>query len=242
MNTYSFPWRSLIWVTIFTIAMGFLESAVVVYMRALLYPHGFNFPMVPIPQNLVVTEILREAATLIMLIGIGVLAGKNKISRFAWFIYAFAIWDIFYYVFLKMLINWPESFMTWDILFMIPTVWIGPVIAPVIISLNMIFLGVIIVFFDSGKRKANPNVREWVLLIAGSIVLVVAFIWDYSSFLFKYYGVTQLWSVSSTDILKLSSHYSPVKFNWFLFILAELIILTGIGHYWKRNFSVSKGR
>ena len=93
--------KVLIWLTLFSIAMGFMETAIVVYLRELYYPKGFQFPLTVIPSNIALVEFLREAATLIMLIGIGIVAGKNKPQRFAFFIYCFAIWDIFYYVFLK---------------------------------------------------------------------------------------------------------------------------------------------
>ncbi|MBK6833902.1 MAG: hypothetical protein IPG89_06345 [Bacteroidetes bacterium] len=65
-----------------------------------------------------------------MLVGAGIIAGKTRLTRFAYFIIAFAIWDIFYYVFLYVLLQWPESLFTWDILFLVPVPWTGPVIAP----------------------------------------------------------------------------------------------------------------
>ena len=128
--------------------MGYLESAVVVYLRSIYYANGFEFPMVPINKLHTITEIGREISTMIMLIGIGVFSGKDKSGKFAVFLYSFAIWDIFYYVFLKILLNWPESLFTWDILFLIPPVWTGPVIAPVISSSTMIILslGMILLF------------------------------------------------------------------------------------------------
>ena len=234
MISKTFPTKTLAWVTIFAIAMGFLETSVVVYMRALLYPKGFAFPLAPIPTSLVMTEILREAATLIMLIGIGVLAGKSAHSRFAWFLYAFAIWDIFYYVFLKVLINWPESWFTWDILFLIPTTWVGPVIAPVISSLTMILLSVLIVHFDGAKGKANLKALEWSLLIFGSFVLVISFSWDYSVFILKNYGFKHIWSMPSNEMIKATLQYTPQSFNWWLFWLSELVLFTGIFRYWNR--------
>jgi len=235
MTTQSFPRRTFLWVTVFAIAMGFLETAVVIYMRILLYPKGFAFPLAPIPSSLILVEILREAATIIMLLGIGVLAGKNAISRFAWFIYSFAIWDIFYYVFLKLLIHWPESLMTWDILFLIPTTWVGPVITPIITSLTMILLAILILFFDGKKKNAKLKTREWTLLIAGSLVLITSFTWDYSVFMLEHYNFKDIWTVPSEEMLKISMLYIPRMFNWFLFWLSEIIILSGIWLYWKRN-------
>ena len=102
--TASLTWKkTLLWVAIFSTAMGYLECTVVVYLREIYYPGGFNFPLAPIDKPIAITEIGREAATLVMLLGIGFLAGKTAVQRFAYFIYSFAIWDIFYYVFLKVL-------------------------------------------------------------------------------------------------------------------------------------------
>ena len=97
------PRRQIIIITAFAIAMGLLESAVVIYLRHLFYPGGFEFPLSPIPVNIAVTEVLREAATLVMLVSIGMLAGRSFSTGFAWFIYSFAVWDIFFYVFLRLL-------------------------------------------------------------------------------------------------------------------------------------------
>lgn len=235
MKAAQFPSKTFTWITIFAIAMGFLETSVVVYLRALLYPGGFDFPLAPMPQSLAVTEILREAATLIMLLGAGILAGRNVASRFAWFLYTFAVWDIFYYVFLKLLLNWPESLMTWDILFLIPVTWVGPVISPVIVSLTMILLAVLIIRFDAKGEKINLNFKEWIMLIVGSVVLIVAFTWDYSAFILEHYRFADIWTVPTDDMLKLAMQYVPRKFNWLLFCLGEIIVLLGIFVFWKRN-------
>ena len=137
--------KTLIVVSLFAIAMGLLESAVVIYLRDILYPGGFEFPLNPVRPDLVWTEILRELATLVMLLGVGILAGRNLAERFAWFMYSFAVWDIFYYAFLRVLIGWPESLMTWDVLFLLPVTWTGPVITPLIVSATMIFFALIII-------------------------------------------------------------------------------------------------
>ncbi|MBE0653305.1 MAG: hypothetical protein IH594_05880, partial [Bacteroidales bacterium] len=110
--------RKILYVSLFAIAIAFLETAVVIYLRELMYPEGFRFPLAPISPDLALTEILREASTLIILVMIGALAGKKLVDGFAWFLYTFALWDLFYYVFLKVMIGWPESIMTWDVLFL----------------------------------------------------------------------------------------------------------------------------
>ena len=92
----------ILWIVLlFSIAMGFLESAVVIYLRKIYYPNGFSLPLVAIDKDILLTELLREAATIIMLLTVGIIAGKTKVSRFAYFIFCFGVWDIFYYVFLK---------------------------------------------------------------------------------------------------------------------------------------------
>lgn len=226
--------KTLAWLTIFSIAMGYLESSVVVYLRAIMYPDGFDFPLAPFEQQLAITELFREAATIIMLLGAGIIAGKTFSERFAWFIYCFAIWDIFYYVFLKVLLDWPESFMTWDILFLIPVTWTGPVIAPVIVSLTMITLALIIVFFSS-RTHIKISYKEWSLIISGSVVLIVAFIWDYSKFILSHYSLNELFSLpDNKPLYDLGLQYIPQSFNWFLFCTGEVIIITGIVLLYQR--------
>lgn len=223
--------KTLLWLTLFSIAMGFLESAVVIYLRRIYYPNGFHFPLAPIEPLLAVTEFWREAATIIMLAGIGILTGKNKTQRFAFFIFCFAIWDIFYYVFLKLLLNWPSSLMDWDILFLIPIPWVSPVIAPVIVSLTMILLTLSVVIYQERKQDLKFIFREWIFLITGSLVIVVSFMWDFVKYIFN--------GGAASDVLALCSkhpeysgekiqQYVPQEFNWFLFSLGEILILLAI--------------
>lgn len=228
--------KALFWVTFFSIAMGFMESSVVVYLRAILYPEGFTFPMVVMDKQLAITEIFREAATIIMLLGIGIIAGRNSSERFAWFLYSFAIWDIFYYVFLKLLLNWPESLMTWDILFLIPVTWVGPVISPVIVSFTMIALALLILYANQKSINVRISALEWLLLICGSMVLIVAFTWDYSRYMLQHHSFSEIWTIPESELFKLSTSYIPVSFNWWIFLVGEIMILIAIIKFWRRNF------
>src|SRR4051812_30545987 len=108
--------KTILVVSGFSIAMAALESAVVVYLRALYYPDGFTVVMKMMDQRILLIEIVREAATVLMLMGVGWLAGKNLKDRFAYFLLSFAVWDIFYYMWLKVFIGWPSSLLEWDIL------------------------------------------------------------------------------------------------------------------------------
>jgi hypothetical protein len=214
--------------------MGLLESAVVIYLREILYPEGFGFPLNPVQPDLILTELLREAATLIMLLGIGFLAGRDPAERFAWFLYAFAIWDIFYYVFLWLLTGWPESLMTYDVLFLLPSTWIGPVLTPLIVSLTMIGFALLILIQKRRRGDMKIPLVSWLLLITGSVVLILGFIWDYSAFIMESITIRDIWTLPREEVLELATRYIPRKFNWFLFALGELLILAGILAFYLR--------
>jgi len=257
-NTLS---RTII-ISLFAIAMGFLESAVVVYLRAIYYPEGFAFPLKIIEGPIAVTEIIREAATMIMLLTVCMLAAKRWIIRFAWFIYMFAIWDIFYYVFLWLILGWPESLLSWDILFLIPTTWAGPVIAPVINSFTMILLAGVIIQADNRtneKQMANSEIRtanseqriangekqtggpvrltvfEWGILLAGSLITILAYILDYSTYMLKRFSFVEWFSLSNKQVvLEQAAAYVPISFNWILFSSGTTLFFIAIGLFIRR--------
>lgn len=234
--------KTIIWLTVFSVAMGYLESAVVVYLREIMYPHGFAFPLAPINQKIAFTELFREAATIIMLLGAGIVVGKTFAERFAWFIYCFAVWDIFYYIFLKLILNWPESLMTWDILFLIPVTWVGPVLAPIIVSFTMITIALVILRLNN-KVLIRINAKEFGLFLLGSIFLIMAFIWDYSRFILNNYTFSEIWSMpDNKPLYDLSIQYVPQSFNWFLFIIGEAILFSGvILLYYRINKQIRSG-
>lgn len=231
----------MIWLTAFSIAMGFLETAVVVYLRRLYYPHGFQFPLVPVDPDIGLVEFLREAATLVMLVGIGIIAGKNTSQKFAIFIYCFAIWDIFYYVFLKLLLGWPVSLFTWDILFLIPVPWVGPVLAPCIVSLTMIVLTTSVIYVQEKGYDVHLRLREWILLIAGSLVVILSFMLDYIKYVANGGAAAHVWTLSSKqDMFNEIKHYVPSSYNWWLFLLGELIIVLGILSFLHKAWKASR--
>ena len=226
--------KKLIIVGIFSIAMGFLEGIVVVYLRALYYPNGFAFPLTNIPAHIIRIELVREVSTIIMLVSIGIIAGKNSIQKFAYFIYAFGVWDIFYYVALKIFLNWPPSLLTWDILFLIPITWVGPVMAPVICSLTMILLSYVIIFFNNKIEKIQST--EWLLIILGAISILVTYLWDFSKLIIEKGLLSQLNSLdTNSEFQKIVSAYVPVTFNWYLFGMGELLILCAVALIFKRS-------
>jgi hypothetical protein len=168
----------LVWVSLFAVAFAFVESSVVVYLRAIYYPDGFTFPLRLIGEQHLVVELLRELSTILMLVAIGVVAGKRGWERFAYFMIAFGLWDIFYYVWLKAVLDWPSSLLEWDVLFLIPLVWIGPVLAPVLISVVMIVCGLLILRRMEAGRWFRPGLRSWSLSIIATLLLFYSFMAD----------------------------------------------------------------
>ena len=217
--------KTLWYVTVFSIAMAFMESAVVIYLREIFYKDGFSFPLRPMPADMAVVEVLREACTVIMLVCIGWFAGRNKLQRFAYFNIAFAVWDIFYYVFLYVFLGWPESWATWDILFLIPFPWVGPVWAPLLLCLLMIAGSVFVV----RQTERLPGFRiarvHWALLIGGAVVCIIAFMWDY----LQYHN--RLWTPGTgTDLFSEIEGYVPASFNYPLFFTGFLMMLFPVAY------------
>jgi len=222
--------------TVFAISMAFFESAIVVYLRELYYPLGFAFPLKQMSSKIAMVEIMREFYSIIMLIAVAFITGKHKTNRFAVFIYCFGIWDIFYYVFLKFIINWPESFFTWDVLFLIPTIWTSPVIAPIIVSVSMIILAVIIFYKNLTDKMIGFSLNEFIILIIGALIIFISFIWDYSHYVYQYFSFSEIFkNINNPDLAQVIFTYIPQKFNWFYFWIGEGVILIAILLYSFNN-------
>src|SRR3989344_1325273 len=171
--------RTILAVLIFSVAFGFVEAAVVVYLRHLL-GIGFTPPHIDRSEILFLTpgiaflepqtavkiiqdttllniERLREAATLLMLAAMAVIAGKKIGEKIAFFLLAFGIWDIFYYIFLKLTIGWPKSFADLDIFFLLPTPWVGPVLVPIAISIVLVIASLFYLARKQSRVKINSK-------------------------------------------------------------------------------------
>ncbi len=164
--------QQLLWVAVFGIAFGLIESSVVVYLRAAtgLLP-GFMGTLTDVqkqatevlynqqilaaklPLSLLTVEVIREAGTIVMLFAIAFIGAKHLKERIALFIWAFALWDFFYYVFLYLLVGWPRSIFTKDVLFLIPEPWLGEVWLPMIIDT----LVVLVIFFNRTSSKKSKE-------------------------------------------------------------------------------------
>jgi hypothetical protein len=167
-------------VVIFSIAFAYIEAAVVVYLRTIFPSDGFSFPLTDfgtiLQQNpLLFTEMGREAATIVLIFTGAWLFGRNRRQRFAYFLTIFAIWDIFYYVWLKVLLNWPASIMDWDILFLIPVPWASAVLYPVLISVTLLIFAAVILYRDARGRAIKVTRNDWLAFFVAGIIVVVSF-------------------------------------------------------------------
>ncbi len=182
--------RRWIWVLLFGIAFAWVESAVVVYLREIYFEGSFSFPLILewedgriVTDDLMRIEFGREIATVLMLVAIGWLAGKNRFQRFSYFIIAFGIWDIFYYVWLWVFVGWPNSLLTWDLLFFIPLPWVGPVISPILIALTMVIAGTLIIYLEEKSYEIQWRWYDWAIELIFALFMIIAFCWDWKNIL-----------------------------------------------------------
>lgn len=163
-------------VALYAMAMAWVESAVVFYLRTLsehLDPAQTDV-LPPVP-GLAATEVVREAATLLMLWAVGMLAGRTWRSRWGYAAIAFGVWDIFYYVFLLVITGWPTGLRDWDVLFLLPLPWWGPVISPVLIATLMIIWGTLASQGEPFERPFRSEWKAWSLNFAGIAVALYVF-------------------------------------------------------------------
>ena len=211
---------------LFGTAFGYLEAAVVDYLRQLHEParQQFHpgrpaaelFPLLTLEQlrasgrdqqRTLAAELGREAATILMLAAIALAVAENAGQWAAAFVIAFGAWDFTFYLFLKVLLDWPASVFTWDILFLIPVPWTGPVLAPVLVSLAMIAAGIWHLRSEATARPVRIGGLSWIGILAGAVVIIVSFAMDYRNIM---------------------SGGMPERFAWGVFVLG---LAMGTGSY-----------
>jgi hypothetical protein len=201
-------------VVVFAIAMAWVETASVYYIRLIVDrvdPYQLN-PL-PVRGPLEQVELVREAATLIMLFAIGAVTGRTWRARLGYTAIAFGVWDIFYYVFLTIISGWPTSLFDWDILFLLPLPWWGPVFAPVSIALLMIAGGTLI---TSGADAGRSTPALWRLNWIGVALALYVFMED---------------SVRALPLgIDATRTVLPASFNWPVFAAALALMATPVAH------------
>jgi len=204
-------------VVLYAIAMAWVESAVVLYLRSMIDRlEPYQPDPLPIIGGFAAVELPRELATLVMLFTVGWLAGRTWRARLGYAAVAFGVWDIFYYVFLKIFCGWPHSLLDWDVLFLLPLPWWGPVLAPVLISLLMILWGTWASQFESSRCPTPSNRPVWILNFAGMALALYAFMAD---------AIT-----AASRGLDSVRTVLPGRFDWPLFGLALALMSAPVFH------------
>ncbi len=198
--------RRLLVVGMFAVVMAYVESAVVVYLRAMYGIEDLLRDMPLLPDQYTTIEIGREAATLLLLAIVGWIAGRGWQDRLGYAVFVFGAWDIFYYAWLAIFIGWPSSLLDWDILFLIPLPWWGPVLAPVLIALLLVVWGGLAVIKAARNEPLRFTAVEWSAFGAGVLVALYVFMADALRALPA--GITAV------------SQARPTQFNWALFLVA----------------------
>jgi hypothetical protein len=219
------------WWTVFAfaVAMAWVESAVVYYLRThidRIVPYQPN-PL-PIIGGLGPVEMGREVATILMLFTVGALAGRTWRARIGYAVVAFGVWDIFYYVFLKLMCGWPHSLTDWDILFLLPLPWWGPVLAPMLIAGLMIFWGTLASQFERSHPPSLSNWGVWVLNFIGMALALYVFMADAIR-------------VSGGGVEALRN-LLPTYFNWPLFGVALVLMAAPVLKLARELWSVRAER
>jgi hypothetical protein len=214
-------------VALYALGMAWVESAVVLYLRTLVHRiEPYQFDPLPLAAGFAPVEMVREAATVLMLASVGWLAGGNLRSRLGYFVAAFGIWDIFYYVFLRLMCGWPHSLLDWDVLFLLPLPWWGPVIAPCLIASLMILFGwwMSVQSYDSSRSKTR--MATWSLMGLGVLAALILFMKD------------AIGAIGEPNAAKLVGQLLPVEFPWAPFLAALGLMASPLVEAWagrRRN-------
>ncbi|HUI30406.1 MAG TPA: hypothetical protein VLX91_09320 [Candidatus Acidoferrales bacterium] len=204
--------KKLAAVTIYAVAMGYLESAVVIYLRECAFGNSVQvFPIQFLEPQISGIEFVREASTIVMLLAVGYLAGRNRFQQCMFFVYAFAIWDIFYYIFLKLFTGWPGTIMDYDVLFLIPVAWISPVICPVLISLLLTLTSAVLIFFGAKSENLTIAGVNLVIFLLGAAAEIYSFTEQIFRILLKH-GTRGL------------ENFRPASFDWPIFLIGFLLL------------------
>ena len=204
-------------VSLFAAAMAYIEAAVVVYLRELYYPGGFSFPLKMLPAKMVIIEVLREAATVVMLAAAAFLSDRKLGGRCGYLLYLFGLWDIFYYIWLKITLGWPSTLLEWDVLFLIPVPWIAPVLAPVLIAAVMVSFGFLIVKRYDRGGTFRPDPLSWSGFAVAVISIWVSFVYDTGATL---------------------NHKPPLNYPYFLLAAGLLFSVGAFWRIWRRGDSL----
>jgi hypothetical protein len=203
----------LVWLAVFALAFGYVEGAVAHYLRAHLYPGGFDDTIsLVVDAHTLAVEVGRELCTLLVMIAVGALTAGPFIRRLASFVYVFGIWDLSYYAALWLFEGWPSSLHDWDLLFLVPVPWFSPVAVPMVISAIGV-AGAVSVHVLLDRR--GELVVPWHGLSLINAALVA-------------------WEISFVAHEGPCTEF-PTHYRWWLFVLGVALCAAGYLLTWRRN-------
>jgi hypothetical protein len=224
--------RRAVLLALFAVAFGYVEAAVVVYLRVVYdpiraslhrgRPEGSLLPLITLDElraddpdhvRRLGIELGRELATLIMLATAAALARRRRGEWIAMFLIAFGVWDLAYYAGLKVMIGFPATLLTWDILFLIPVPWLGPVLAPALVALTMVVAGGVVLAETARGRPLRATAGHWCAVLGGAVIIIVSFTKDHAQTM---------------------AGEMPERFSWLLFSAGLLLALAAFVHALRR--------
>ena len=104
---------------------------------------------------------------------------------------------------------WPSSLLDWDILFLLPLPWWGPVLAPILIAVLLILGGLMITQSEEQGPVRIPA-RSTLVALGGALLALYVF-------------MEQAWAALPGGIEAIRA-VLPTSFNWPLFIVAILLM------------------
>jgi len=207
---------------VLTVGLGYMEAAVVVYLREISAPiRQRYFPREasePLPLlggqqlaaaggdkfKILAIEMTREPAPLAVLAAFAWVLGRTRRMRVGLFLVGFGLWDILYYVFLKLLIDWPKSLASWDVLYLIPAPWVAPVWAALASAVTMLALGAVAISTGrAGQKARSPS--AWLAIVCGVALVLVSFF---------------LRTREAFDAV-------PVRYDWYFFVPGWVLTVGG---------------
>jgi hypothetical protein len=173
-------WGAYLTLWVFGLAFGLMEAAVVVYLRQIGgIAAGQLFPVLqnldPAQDLAFSIERLREGASLVVMAGPAFLFSSRAFERLLGYGLVFGVWDLSYYGFLWLFVEWPQSLFAYDVLFLIPTLWVAPVLCPILISLSLVFFVSAYLFVGARRMARNPSLLQWLLALLGAALVQLSF-------------------------------------------------------------------
>jgi hypothetical protein len=204
--------RKIIWLTLYAIAMAQVEASLVIHLRTIYSADPLQiFPLSLFTWRDLLMELVRETATLVMILMVALLSARGFTRVFAAFVFVFGLWDLFYYLWLKIMMGWPVSWMEWDVLFLLPWVWLGPWLTPALIALLFVVWGGWVLCSPREVRFSRNNA---VLFVLGVLLALAAFLQPAAFVLWKGKAALQ--------------DFQPEGFWWFLYLPGYLLMVIGL--------------